>query len=202
MKILFLLFFVTSLFGEIIEGKDYIKLSNPMPNAEHSLIKIFSYDCPFCFKFDSITKDLVDSLPKNMSFEEYHLSQRGEFGNEASELFAVLIVRDKRLRESNFDMVKKAYYEAYHIKKQHWNNKESFLNFGLELVGINKSEFERLKDNNDVKDLLILWKNAYDIAKIQGIPAFVVNGKYLIILKQIRNIQSLINIINELNAKE
>lgn len=34
------------------EGTDYVKLDKPMVNAEGKLTKIFSYDCPFCFKYD------------------------------------------------------------------------------------------------------------------------------------------------------
>ena len=36
------------------EGKDadYITLEKPLPGGEGKLVKVWSYDCPFCFKFD------------------------------------------------------------------------------------------------------------------------------------------------------
>lgn len=35
------------------------------------------------------------------------------------------------------------------------------------------------------------WKVSYDVAKIQGIPAFVINGRYLVLNKSLRNAESL-----------
>ena len=42
------------------------------------------------------------------------------------------------------------------------------------------------------------WKTSYDVAKIQGIPAYVVNGKYLIMTKSIRNFDGMVNLVKEL----
>ncbi len=36
-----------------------------------------------------------------------------------------------------------------------------------------------------VQNLVNSWKSVYDVAKIQGIPAYVVNGKWLIMTKSI-----------------
>ena len=45
------------------------------------------------------------------------------------------------------------------------------------------------------------WKPCYDVAKIQGIPAYVVNGKYLIMTKGIRSVQGFVDLIAELSKK-
>lgn len=34
------------------EGTDYMVLEKPIPNADETLIKVFSYACPFCYKYD------------------------------------------------------------------------------------------------------------------------------------------------------
>ena len=41
----------------------------------------------------------------------------------------------------------------------------------------------------------------YDVAKIQGVPAFVVNGKYLLKTASIRSIDGLVENIRELSKK-
>lgn len=33
-------------------GADYVELESPIQGAEGLLIKLFSYDCPFCYKYD------------------------------------------------------------------------------------------------------------------------------------------------------
>ena len=43
------------------------------------------------------------------------------------------------------------------------------------------------------------WKPCYDVAKIQGVPAYVVNGKYLIMTKSIRNVKGMVDLITELS---
>ena len=45
------------------------------------------------------------------------------------------------------------------------------------------------------------WKVTYPVAKIQGIPAYVVNGKYLIMTKSIRNFDGMVALVKELAAK-
>ena len=52
-----------------------------------------------------------------------------------------------------------------------------------------------------VKALIAEWEQSYDVAKIQGVPAFVVNGKYLIKTASITSPDSMVELIKELLAK-
>ncbi len=36
----------------IYRRHDYMVLENSIPNADKTLIKVFSYACPFCYKYD------------------------------------------------------------------------------------------------------------------------------------------------------
>ncbi|MDR0665915.1 MAG: thiol:disulfide interchange protein DsbA/DsbL [Campylobacteraceae bacterium] len=191
------------------EGEDYIKLTNPIPNADKTLIKVFSYDCPFCYKYDkSVTPTVVKQLEGVLTFKPFHLKTKGKYGKEASELFAALIVKDSgdgiapTDEKSAFKKAKMAYYAAYHDKKERWDGgAESFTAFGLQSVGMSKSEFEKLKNTQDTKELVSQWEASYEIAKIQGVPAFVVNGKYLIYTKSITSIENMTSLIKELADK-
>ena len=47
--------------------------------------------------------------------------------------------------------------------------------------------------------LVKAWADStYDVAKIQGVPAFVVNGKYLIMTKSIRSLDGMVELVKEL----
>jgi thiol:disulfide interchange protein DsbA len=203
--ILFLLFAINA-FG-FSEGEDYVKLTNPIPNADKTLIKVFSYDCPFCYKYDkSVTPTVVKSLEGVLTFKPFHLQTKGKYGKEASELFAALIVKDDGNNikptdeESLFKKTKMAYYSAYHDKKERWDD-GSFTDFGLKAAGISESEFEQLKNSEKAKDIISQWEASYEVAKIQGVPAFVVNGKYLIYTKTITSIDKMVALIKELADK-
>lgn len=201
------------------EGTDFVKLAKPVPDAQGHVIKVFSYDCPFCYRYDkSVTKNVMMKLP-DMKFEPMHLATKGIFGKYASELYAVLIVKDNEAGisllddKSLFKKAKFAYYHAYHDKKERWGgdaskpeNVEAFLQVGLNASGISKADFEAGLKDPKVQALLNRWGldtksgYAYEIAKIQGVPAFVVDGKYLIYTKAIRGIDQMVELIKYIHS--
>lgn len=203
---------VMLLFGTISlqaakEGTEYMVLPNPIPNAKNSVIEVFSYDCPFCFKYSKIVPKVVKDLPKDVEFRPFHLKTKGKYGIQASELFAVLAIRDKNngvninSEESLFHKAEYKYFEEYHIKKNRWKDgadPQAFLKTGLDFVGLSETDFNKEKSNPAVIGLLKEWDASYDVAKIQGVPAFVVNGKYLIYTKSIRSVEHLEQLINDL----
>ena len=175
------------------EGKDYVKLSNPIPNAQNTVIKVFSYDCPFCYKYDkSVTPAMVKALPSGVEYKVFHLSTKGKYGVQASKLFATAIAKDNAQGKSIMDKdsatykVKMAYYKAYHDKKERWNGGEdAFLKTGFDASGLTKADYDSANSNPEVQNMLKAWDQSLEIAKIQGVPAFVVNGKYLVMTKSI-----------------
>lgn len=194
------------------EGKDYQLLETPIPNAENTLIKVFSYDCPFCYKYDkSVTPKVVDQLSADVTFRPFHLKTKGTYGELGTKLFAVLLAKDQANGLSDKDIngdksllkkAKMAYYEAYHDKKERWDaGEEAFLKTGLDAVGMSKAEFEEGLNDPQAQALIAEWEASYEVAKIQGIPGFVVNGKYLIVTKSIKSVDGMLQLVNELLKK-
>ena len=194
------------------EGKDYQLLEKPIPNAENTLIKVFSYDCPFCYKYDkAVTPKVVPQLPADVTFRPFHLKTKGKYGELGTKLFAVLLAKDQANGLSDRDLygdksllkkAKMAYYQAYHDKKERWDaGEEAYLKTGLDAVGMSKAEFEEGLNDPQAQALIAEWDASYDVAKIQGIPGFVVNGKYLIITKSIKSVDGMLQLVNELLKK-
>lgn len=52
---------------------------------------------------------------------------------------------------------------------------------------MSQADFEAALKEPAVQETLEKWKASYDVAKIQGVPAYVVNGKYLIYTKSINH---------------
>ncbi|WP_369795580.1 thiol:disulfide interchange protein DsbA/DsbL [Campylobacter sputorum] len=201
----------------VVEGTDYVKLEKPIANAEGTVIKVFSYDCPFCYKYDkAVTKPVMKKVPE-MKFVPYHLATKGQFGKYGSEILAVMIAKDQAAGidllddNSNFKKVKFALYKAYHDKKEKWGNDaskpenvEAFYKTALEPVGMTKADVDGAVKDQKVQDILNKWgmdqsSDSYMVAKIQGVPAFVVDGKYLIYTKSIKGIDQMANTIKELH---
>ncbi|MCI6988039.1 MAG: thiol:disulfide interchange protein DsbA/DsbL [Campylobacter sp.] len=205
-------FFGLEIYAENIakEGQNYFRLENPLPNQNSTLIKIFSYDCPFCYKYDKSVMSSVMSKLDGVEFKPYNLTRKAKFGEIASEIFATMIVLDKKdgvsLIDDNskFKQVKFAYYKAYHDKKERWNSEngsDEFLKLGLDSVEMSQKEYEKAKKDPKVSEILNAWNSEqiYEIAKLQGIPAFIVNGKYLLNTSSIRSVDYMIKLIKELN---
>lgn len=201
----------------VVEGTDYVKLEKPIANAEGTVIKVFSYDCPFCYKYDkAVTKPVMKKVPE-MKFVPYHLATKGVFGKYGSEILAVMIAKDQAAGidllddNSNFKKAKFALYKAYHDKKEKWGNDaskpenvEAFYKTALEPVGMTKADVDAAVKDQKIQDILNKWgmdqnSDSYMVAKIQGVPAFVVDGKYLIYTKSIKGIDQMANTIKELH---
>jgi thiol:disulfide interchange protein DsbA len=191
------------------EGTDYITLEKPIPNADKTLIKVFSYDCPFCYKYDkSVTGPVVQKLEGTVSFKTFHLETKAKYGPQASRLFAALMLKDNANGispiddKSLFKKAKMAYYAAYHDKKQRWDGGEGdFLKTGLDAVGMSRDDYDAAIKDPKVEEMFQVWKASYEVAKIQGIPGYVVNGKYLIYTKNIKSVDGMVSLIKELAGK-
>lgn len=190
------------------EGTDYVRLSKPLPSRKNNVIKIFSYDCPFCFRYDiGVDPKAVPMIEKaGLTFEPRHLETKGKYGRTASEFFAMCILKDEKAgrsieaKDSLFKKAKDAVYFAYHRKGERWTKAPSLILDTLcGATGISAAEFDKERKTAAVQNLANSWKSVYDVAKIQGIPAYVVNGKWLIMTKNIRSIDGFVALIQKLS---
>ena len=190
------------------EGTDYVRLSKPLPSRKNNVIKIFSYDCPFCFRYDiGVDPKAVPMIEKaGLTFEPRHLETKGKYGRTASEFFAMCILKDEKAgrsieaKDSLFKKAKDAVYFAYHRKGERWTKGEgAFIDTLCGATGISAAAFDKARKTAAVQNLANSWKSVYDVAKIQGIPAYVVNGKWLIMTKNIRSIDGFVALIQKLS---
>jgi protein-disulfide isomerase len=198
-------------YAALKEGEDYVVLKKTIPAMDKTLLKLSSYDCPFCYKYDLfVTPAVVKAIEKDgMRYTEWHLDS-GKYGPQANEIFAALITKDRKAGlgplddSSSFKKAKMAYYQAYHVRKERWGDgedPEAFLKTGLEAAGVSRSEFQKLLKERATRKRLKEWEGARELSKIQGVPAFVVNGKYLLYNRNIRSIEGLTAAIRELMEK-
>jgi thiol:disulfide interchange protein DsbA len=202
-------FLSTNAFG-FSEDVDYITLKTPIANMNKTLIKVFSYTCSICYEEDRAEMpNVIKEIESIVKFKPFHIKTQGIYAKEASEIFAVLLVKDQDAgitsifdKNSQFKKAKMAYYNAYHEKKSRWKiNGGSFIRIGLNASGLSKDEFETLKNDPRVKELLSMWDTINNITEIRNAPAYIVNGKYLINSKNINLTNDLVNIVKELANK-
>ncbi len=194
------------------EGEDYVVLETPLAGCEGTIVKVFSYDCPYCFKFDlGVDPRVLPRIEKeaDLVFKPMHLETKGQYGRCASLFFAMCMLRDQKAGvsvESEASLFKKAkdsVYHAYHKMNERWLEGEAaFVKTMTDATGLTAADFEKAKKDAAVIALADAWKASYAVAKVQGIPAYVVNGKYLLQTRSIRNFNGMVALVKELAAKK
>ncbi|AJC84368.1 thiol:disulfide interchange protein DsbA/DsbL [Campylobacter peloridis] len=190
------------------EGKEYIVLKTPIPNAQNSLIKIFSYRCGYCYnhhQFNTLAR-IKEVLP-NLRYDIFSVSSMSEFGNELNEIMALASFKEKALgmdsasEKSLTHKVADVYFVSHFEQRQNLNDINLFYKIGLNSIGASKEELMQFLKTNDAKEILKAYSVANEISKNYGTPAFVVNGKYQINPEYITSLEELINIVKELSTK-
>ena len=209
-KMLILSAFFALNLSALTEGVEYQTLAKPLNVPKNSVVKVFSYDCPHCYKFDrTITRKLMSKLD-GVKFIPYHLSTKGKLGETTNKIFAALISIDEAngtdllSDESKFKQAKFAIYKARHDEKDDFNDgkdKQRFIDLALNAAHVSKDEYEKALSSDRAKELLNEWFASYNVASINGVPAFVVSGKYLINLNAASSIDEMAKTIKELLDK-
>jgi len=201
--------------ADLVEGKDYVVLPEPIENAQNSLIKVYSYDCPVCYKYDKLViPKLLDGM--EIELKPYHLATQGPFGLEASQILAINLAKDLKNgvavtdENSAFKTAQNRLYASYHEKKERFGEKrtpEGVKAFLAANSALSEEEFAQNLQDEKVKEILATWgvdekADALKIALVQGsVPAFLVDGKYLILTQSIENIDDFRAKIRELHEK-
>ena len=180
------------------EGTHYLKLGDAAFKAPNSVVKIYSTNCPYCYKYEkAVMPSFIKNLPEGTAYDSYHIKNKPPFGEEKASVIAVTRVLD----ENKYKQVKLGYYEQLHDQKKKFSNSDEAINFGLELAGISRDTFDESLNSKAVQTMLTEWENGMEIARRQGVPAIVVNGQYVILTSSIRNMKMLDELAAELLTK-
>ena len=192
------------------EGTDYQTLQKPLNVPKNSVVKVFSYECVHCYKFDrTVTPKLFSELD-GVKFIPYHLKTKGTLGETASKIFAAMIVLDEASDvsllsdKSKFKKAKFAIYKATHDKGDDFNggkDKARFIKEALGAAGVSDADYDKALASARAQEILKTWDESYDVAVLQGVPAFVVGGKYLLNVQALGSVGAMTEAIKELLVK-
>ncbi len=181
------------------EGDHYIDLKDNAFKADNQIVKVYSANCPFCYKYEkAVIPNMVKNLPSGMTYDAYHITTKPPFGEEKATVIAVA----KVLGDAQYKKAKMSLYARYHDQHKKFAKSEEVYEFGAKELGLSIADFKQKAAAPEVKALLKKWDDGgVEVAKIQGIPALVVNGKYLIKTSSIRSMDMLDDLIKELSTK-
>lgn len=137
------------------------------------VIEMFWYGCIHCYNFDPYLDKWADNLPDDIVFKRVPAIPRKDWVPMAKAYFALETLElDHKLHEKLFDAI----------------HKDKIIDTSSELSAINWIAVHGKKDLNQVKDAFNSFSmksklsNAYKMFKAAGatgVPAIIIDGKYL-----------------------
>lgn len=188
-------------------GVDYIILDKPLKDSQNSVIELFNVGCPHCAYYNGLLPTILEILPQDTKFLPYHLTTASRFHKEFSDIVVVALLKDKHNNTDTkspnalYKKVLNYYFNAIHKERKNWKNAQSFLEDSYPLINVNQQEFQQLLNSKEAKEILQAIPGAMEYASIQGVPSFIVNGKYMIMSRNIKSLEDLIFKINVLLEK-
>ena len=171
------------------EGVHYTVINDGPATAKPEIAEFFSFYCPHCYNFAKVqVPQIKASLPEGVVFKQNHVEFIGrEMGPEMSRAFAVahqLKVEDK---------MELALFSAIHDKKQRFTSRDDIRKLFI-ANGIDGKDFDAAANSFMVSAQMAQMKRATENAKLSGVPALVVNGKYRVETGAIKSYDELLQI--------
>ncbi|MDE6978886.1 MAG: thiol:disulfide interchange protein DsbA/DsbL [Helicobacter sp.] len=193
------------------EGKDYIILKTPIPNADKTLIEVISYRCIHCYNHHRFgTLEQLRAKIPNITYNLFHTNWGQGYHKELNALFAYAQLQDSKEGKDASDktsltnQLAAAYFQSYFEKRENLEEErkqEQFMKIGLDILKISQAKLDGFLATKEAQDLLKNYQISDEIVKNYGTPAFVVNGKYQIHPNAFDSVDILAVIVEELLKK-
>ena len=159
----------------LVEGKDYTVLANPTvapAKGQVEVAEFFWYGCPHCYSLEPYVATWLKTKPANVKFTRipaalnpvWEANARGYYVAEASGV----------LEASHA-----ALFEAVQVRKERLFDQASLAAFYARF-GVKAQSFNGLYQSFAVSARIAQSRNLAIRYQLSGVPAMVVNGKYLV----------------------
>ena len=180
--------------AEFNEGEHY-KVLDLEASKKPMVTEFFSFYCPHCNSFEPIIQQLKQQLPANAKLQKNHVSfMGGNMGMPMSKAYATMIalkVEDK--------MVPVMFNRIHNMNKPPRDEAELRQIFLDE--GINAKKFDAAYNGFAVDSMVRRFDKAFKDSGLSGVPAVVVNNRYLIDAQGISSLDEYFELVNFLLKK-
>ncbi len=184
--------------AEIEEGKNYQVLATPVPTSiqdKIEVVEVFSYACPHCFNLEpTLEAWLKSGKPEQAAFVRVPASFSANY-----EVLARAYYTAQAL--GVLERVHAPLFDALHMHKRSLSNEAAIAGFFAE-QGVDRDTFTKAWRSFEVDTKLRRAKQLTQQYRITGVPAIIVNGKYLTDVGMAGSPNALVEVINFLVKKE
>lgn len=180
-----------------VEGTDYDALAQPVATSQPDKVvvtEMFWYGCPHCFRFEPFVESWSASLPDGVVFEQVPSVLNPRWTEHARTYYALKMM-------DALDQAHKAFFDAIHLKRQRLTDLDTIAGFVAE-QGLDEQQFRDNYYSFEVETQIRKNQKKESRYGHRGVPAVIVNGKYLVSASKAGSNERMIQIINFLVARE
>jgi len=179
------------------EGTDYQVISPAVKTSQPDKVvvtEIFWYGCPHCFRFEPYAERWAAGLPEGVVFEQVPSSLNPRWNELARAYYAFKMM-------GALEHIHKALFEAIHLKRERLTNLDELAKFAAD-QGLDEKVFREDYVSFPVETQI--RKNVQKEKRYghRGVPAVIVNGKYLVSASLAGSNERMIQIMNFLVGQE
>lgn len=176
-------------------GKQYRELAVPVATTHPDKIEVrefFFYGCPHCYRLEPLVREWLKSKPADVDYERTPVLFMRGADNLAR---AFYVAKAKGVLDKTHD----ALFNAIHgVEVNQPLYDEDNLAKWFSHYGIPVDEYKQLAASFGVQAKVNQAKALTRAAKIRGVPAFLVDGRYLVLRNNLPTEQATFEVINYL----
>ncbi|MDZ7735190.1 MAG: thiol:disulfide interchange protein DsbA/DsbL [Gammaproteobacteria bacterium] len=175
----------------------YKRLSKPQPTEDPDrieVLEIFWYGCPHCNDFEPYLNDWIENKPDDVNFRRMPAVFRQDWLAHARAYYTALEL-------GVVDKIHSDLFHEIHSRQRRVNDEESLRKFFMQR-GVDGDTFTKTYNSHAVESRIKQALSMLRRYEVTGVPAVVVNGKYVTSGPLARSYEGMIQTINELIDKE
>lgn len=176
-----------------VAGKDYTVLSSPGTVEKPGQIEVrefFWYGCPHCYRLEPYVAAWLTKKPADVNFVRSPAAMNPVWEQNARGYYAVDLM-------GLTNKVHKPLFDTIHQKQQQIFNQAALASF-YKGYGVDVAKFNGMFNSFAVSGKIAQSKQLAQKYQLDGVPAIVVNGKYVVKGED----QKVIDVTNYLISKE
>ncbi len=180
-----------------VEGTHYQAISQPVKTAHPDKVvvtEVFWYGCPHCFRFEPYVERWSANLPDGVVFEQVPSALNPRWTEHARAYYSFKMM-------GVLEQVHRKLFDAIHVERKRLNSLDTLARFVAD-QGLDAQAFRDHYFSFPVETQIRKNVNKEKRYGHRGVPAVIINGKYLVSASQAGSNERMIQIIDYLVARE
>ncbi|NAW63056.1 MULTISPECIES: thiol:disulfide interchange protein DsbA/DsbL [Vibrio] len=171
------------------EGVHYKVLDLPKA-SQPSVSEYFSFYCPHCYSFEPIIKQLKEQLPAEVRLQKNHVSfMGGNMGKSMSKAYATMLALNVE------DQMLPVMFNRIHNQRKAPKNDQELRQIFTD-EGIDGAKFDAAFNGFAVDSMVRRFDKQFQDSGLTGVPAVVVNNRYLVQAQGIKTVDEYFELVN------